>query len=222
MNWASFQRAIQDHLGSWKELRPIFTSLNGDNSWLMSFPRPEEERRRDAKAFYHVVFEPWLAGPASLLSNWFLSISLSVAPALSQAHHIEAVIGLIETTVSSCLQDFTRHISRYSAKSEGAQEVEYDGGMDAILLGFHYLDHTHEATLWLFNKAIPVIATPEAAKLAQRWNHFTTIRRIRDLPPRTKSWRTPDLHPGDPLPVWLSTFRLAAGQAELNFCLVLV
>ncbi|KAG7405111.1 hypothetical protein Forpe1208_v014882 [Fusarium oxysporum f. sp. rapae] len=39
------QKTVTKHLSDpSKPLRPILTSLNGDNSWLMSFPRPEGDR----------------------------------------------------------------------------------------------------------------------------------------------------------------------------------
>ncbi|KAF2441788.1 hypothetical protein P171DRAFT_475226 [Karstenula rhodostoma CBS 690.94] len=53
-----------------RDLRPILTSLNGDNSWLLSFPRPEPERKTSGKAYFHIVHDPWLNGPEVQISSW--------------------------------------------------------------------------------------------------------------------------------------------------------
>ncbi len=50
---------LEKHFGgSHPILRPILTSLNGDNAWLISLPRPAVERQASAKAYYHVVSDP--------------------------------------------------------------------------------------------------------------------------------------------------------------------
>lgn len=211
MDLPSLKQAIQSHTAAGRPPRPIFTSLNGDNSWLMSFPRPVGERDQVGKAYYHVVFEPWLRGSTSLLAAWFLLIRLSKPAAISTVEQIEAVIRQIEEAA-------TADSSPRPRKQAGSS---YDGGIDAILLGFHYLDHTHEPTLRLFDPAIPVIATPEAAKMVQAWDHFATVKLIHDLPKSAKSWQSPDLYPGEPLPAWLRPIRLP-GHWELNYCLTIV
>ncbi|KAL5422388.1 hypothetical protein PMIN04_004719 [Paraphaeosphaeria minitans] len=55
------------HFTPKRDLRPIFTSLNGDNSWLLSFPRPESEHRSSGKAYFHIVHDAWLNGPMDLV-----------------------------------------------------------------------------------------------------------------------------------------------------------
>ncbi|KAI8657321.1 hypothetical protein NCS57_01110100 [Fusarium keratoplasticum] len=209
-------RLLQTQLSSAdKQPRPVLTSLNGDNSWLMSFPRPETERAAAGKVFYHVVFEPWLEGPTSMLGSWFINISLSSSPAIPDAEAVKDVVREIEDAAAI-------HLFQSGDASAKAPKEEPDsGGIDAILLGFHYLDHVHEATLRKFSKDIPVIATPEAADIVRRWGHFETIKLIQDLEPSIQSWRTPELHPGEPLPLWLTPIRLP-GFAVLNFCLAIV
>ncbi|KAM4065192.1 hypothetical protein HRG_004471 [Hirsutella rhossiliensis] len=197
-----------------RALRPIMTSLNGDNSWLMSFPRPVDEAVKAGKAYFHVVFEPWLAGATSVLSSWFIYITLSQPPAVGDVSAIKALIREIEDAARD-------DSSKDEAGSEDRSETGYRGAIDAILLGFHYLDHLHEATLRTFDKQIPVIATPEAAKILQTWGHFRNIALIHDLPASAKSWRSPELHPGGNLPGWLTPLRLP-GHAELNFCLAII
>lgn len=211
MDLPSLKQAIQSQYTAGRAPRPVFTSLNGDNSWLMSFPRPAKECDEVGKAYYHVVFEPWLAGSTSMLANWFLTIRLSEPAAVSTVDQIEAVILQIEEAAAA----------DSSSRPPKLVENGYGGGIDAILLGFHYLDHVHEPTLRLFDPAIPVIASPEAAQIVQAWNHFTTVRLIRDFPTDARSWQSPDLHPGEPLPTWLRPLRLPGSQ-ELNYCLTIV
>ncbi|KAJ4328467.1 hypothetical protein N0V84_001151 [Fusarium piperis] len=209
------RQVLQTQLSSAdKQPRPVLTSLNGDNSWLMSFPRPEAERAAAGKVFYHVVFEPWLEGPAKMLGSWFLDISLSSSPGIPDAEAVEGVVREIEDAAAI-------HLPKSDDASTTPREKLDSGGVDAIFLGFHYLDHVHEATLRKFSKHVPVIATPEAADIVRPWDYFETIKLIQDLDPSATSWRTPELHPGEPLPSWLTPIRLP-GFAVLNFCLAIV
>jgi hypothetical protein len=192
-------------------LRPIMTSLNGDNSWLLSFPRPKPERQAAGKAYYHIVFEPWLNGPTSQFSSWLIHIRLAIAPAVTDVESIAAIIRQIEAAAAKVTEVIT---------ATPKKEEEYNGEIDAILLSFHYLDHIHEPTLRLFDSRTPVIATPEAAALIKPWNHFTDVHHIPNLDVSVTSWRTPDLHPGG-LPSWLTVIRLP-GHMELNFVTALV
>ncbi|KAH6887420.1 hypothetical protein B0T10DRAFT_70985 [Thelonectria olida] len=193
-------------------LRPIMTSLNGDNSWLLSFPRPPPDRLALGKAFYHVVFEPWLAGSTSMLSSWVIWISLSAKPDVSDPEAIEGVIRQIEALAATGIS-----VNDSQEESSG----DYTGDIDAILLGFHYLDHLHEPTLRLFNKNIPVIAIPEAVDIVKPWGHFESISTIKNFDPSFTSWQDSGLHPGEPLPSWLTPIRMP-GHHELNYCLALV
>jgi hypothetical protein len=93
--------------------------------------------------------------------------------------------------------------------------------VDAIFLGFHYLDHTHEPTLRLFDPDIPVLATPEVQATIKPWNHFSNILTIPSLEASAKSWRTPNPHPGEPFPSWLTPIRLL-GHRELNYVTVFI
>ncbi|KAF5007633.1 hypothetical protein FDECE_6066 [Fusarium decemcellulare] len=206
----SRHQLLKEHLSApSKPLRPILTSLNGDNSWLMSFPRPAEEKTSTGKAYYHVVFEPWLKGPTSMYSSWMVHITLSSPPELSDADAIEAVAREIEDAAVT---------HKPPPLQDGSVQGGRNGMVDAILLGFHFLDHLHEPTLRSFSGDIPIIAVPKAADIVRGLNHFKTIRTIQDLDSSAKSWRTPELHPGDPLPTWLTPIRLS-GHHILNFCL---
>jgi len=72
------------------------TSLNGDNSWLLSFPRPEKERLFSSKLYYHIVFEPWLVGPVSIFSSWLIHITPCQTAAVQTVEAIDALIDEVE------------------------------------------------------------------------------------------------------------------------------
>ena len=201
----SRQAQLRQQLASaTKQLRSIITSLNGDNSWLWSFPRPAAERASTGKAYYHIVFEPWLNGPTSQFTSWMIHLQLSTPPAASTAEDVVEIAREIET-----------------AAGTRSRSVEEDLGVDAILLGFHYPDHCHEPTLRLFDRRIPVIATPEAAVIVEPWGHFETVRKISNFGADASTWQDPALHPGAPLPLWLSLMRIP-GHHELNYYTVLI
>jgi hypothetical protein len=195
-----------------KSLRPILTLLNGDASWLMSFPRPKAEQASTGKAYFHIVYEPWLQGDASLFYSWFFNIALSDKAAVTDVQGIEDIILEIEEAASCHLP--TDH-AQITPTNDG-----YQGNIDVIILAFHYLDHVHEPTLRTFNPNIPVIATPEAASIIRPWDHFKTICLSHDLVSSAKTWRSPELHP-DHLPDWLTIINLP-GHHILNFCTALV
>lgn len=193
--------------------RPVMTSLNGDNAWLLSFPRPVKERVTAGKVYYHMVFEPWLNGPTSLWSSWLVHIRMSSPPAIQDVAGIEAIARQIETAAAKHLPG-----GNDTAREEHGG---YDGLIDAIFLGHREIDHVHQPTLRLFDKRIPVIAASDAVDEIKPWGHFETIISVRDLDSSNKSWRTPELHPGAPLPSWLTAVRLT-GQHVLNYCMAII
>ncbi|KAF5679417.1 hypothetical protein FHETE_834 [Fusarium heterosporum] len=209
----SRQAVYKAHLASTnKPLRPIFTHLNGDNSWLMSFPRPEAEQASSRKAYFHIVYEPWLRGDTPLFRAWVFNIALSATAATTDAQGVEDIIREIEDAAASCIPAPQAEVP--------AKDGPYHGNIDAIMLTFHYLDHVHEATLRTFDENIPVIATREAAAVVQPWKHFKTVSLSHDLDISAKTWKSPKLHP-EYLPEWLTVLRLP-GHATLNFCTTLI
>ncbi|KAL4731773.1 hypothetical protein ACLX1H_000758 [Fusarium chlamydosporum] len=194
-----------------KPLRPILTSLNGDNSWLMSFPRPGTEQAATGKVFYHVAFEPWLKGPADVISSWLVHIKRVKYPEIPTFESLENAIREIERVAAV----------RLPLLDEGYATNAGTSPLDAILLGFYYSDHLHPPTLKSFPSDIPVIATPPGAEIIETWNHFKTIRVINNLGPKATSWQTPNLHPGEPLPKWLTPIFLP-GKNVLNFVFAIV
>ncbi|KAL6702454.1 hypothetical protein ACN47E_001845 [Coniothyrium glycines] len=186
--------------------RPILTSLNNDNSWLISFPRPVEERQTTGKAYYHLVHDPWLNGPVSAYANWILFFTLSSPAKITTGAAVEDIVRAIEALAAAA----------HLVSPQNTTHTATTSPIDAISINLHYPDHMHKPTLLTFAPSIPVLATPEAATLIRSWNHFTSITQTKDLDPAsfTGDWTT--LHPGAPLPPWLTRFR-TSGHHELNF-----
>jgi hypothetical protein len=171
----------------------------------MSFPRPAEEQASSGKAWFHMLFEPWLNGPTQQVASWFIHIAPVLKPAISTPEAIDAIIKEIETL----------------AAGDKGLGKDVKTTIDAIFLGFHYLDHLHEPTLRLFPKDVPVIATPEAIAILGPWKYFTTILTIPSLSSNDMTWRNPSTHPGVPFPLWLTPLRIK-GHHELNYLTALI
>lgn len=185
-----------------QKLRPILTSLNGDNSWLISFPRPTEDRARTGKSYFHIVHDPWLVGPAAMSPSWIVNLTLG-APAKAQS--------------GMDVERMARNVELAARKGDDPAESKDESGercIDAILINFHYLDHLHPPTLRTFDPDIPVVASLQAAPEVRKMAHFTKVATFRDLPPGHSDWKS--LHPGDVLPPYLTVFR-CTGHHELNF-----
>ncbi|KAK3372088.1 hypothetical protein B0H63DRAFT_401414 [Podospora didyma] len=203
--------------------RPILTSLNGDNSWLISFPRPISDRGgaggTNPKAYFHIVTDPWLQGPAVTLHSWIFHIGLSSEPTISDGASVEAVIREIEAAAAAASG------SAASAAPTTTLPTDTASPIDAIFLNFHYNDHIHEPTLRTLNPSIPVFATPQAATKIRPLNYFQSITETQDVDPVSASatptidWQA--LHPGGTLPKWLNVFR-NPGHHELYFSTVIV
>lgn len=193
-------------------LRPVLTSLNGDGSWLMSFPLPAAETRAGRKKrFYHAAVDPWLEGPASMVSPWLVHIERTEPAAVPDAARVGDVVREIEGLAAAAARGEEQNFDEHHG---GAQPL-----VDAIFIKVHLLDHLHRPTLEAFDGRTPVFATAEAAPTIRGWGHFDTVVETRDYKRyggdegpagapggRGAHWRT--FHPGGPLPGWLSVFRL--------------
>ncbi|KAF7303671.1 hypothetical protein MIND_00596500 [Mycena indigotica] len=184
--------------------RPILTSLNGDSSWLLSFPKPFAARQTipGGKLYYHIVLDPWLAGPSSY-GSWLIHIELVKEAKIKDGKGVDVLVKEIELAAGG------------SGNAESAK-------VDAIFVSARLTDHMHEATLCTFDPAIPVFAAPEATSTIEGWKHFDTVMSMKDFTPNDDdklNWR--NFHPSTPLPSWLSVFRLA-GHTELNFATAIV
>ncbi|KAF7304314.1 hypothetical protein HMN09_00833200 [Mycena chlorophos] len=179
--------------------RPVLTSLNGDNSWLYSFPIPPSVRSpSSSKVYYHVAADLWLGGPAGI--PWLVHLALTATPTVADGKAVDGVVQEIE-------------------RAAGNPEADA-ATLDLLALFFHYADHMHEPTLRTFDAKIPVLATSEAAATVSGWKHFENLTMSRDFDPLAgQPWTA--YHPGAPLPDWLNVVRLK-GHHELNFATAIV
>nr|GAT47576.1 predicted protein [Mycena chlorophos] len=179
--------------------RPILTSLNGDNSWLYSFPIPPSVRSPGtSKVYYHVAADLWLGGPAGI--PWLVNLALTATPTVADGKAVDGVVQEIE-------------------RAAGNPEADA-ATLDLLALFFHYTDHMHEPTLRTFDAKIPVLATSEAAATVSGWKHFENLTTSRDFDPLAgQPWTA--YHPGAPLPDWLNVVRLK-GHHELNFATAII
>ena len=188
------------------ELRPIITSLNGDDSWLLSFPRPASERAETGKAFYHVVSDPFLNGPAILYSSWLLHLDLQTPPAVCDGDGVAALISQIEERVRS-------GNAGHSAKVD-----DFPSGVDAICIQQSGPDHLHKPALSTFPSDIPIFAIPEAVPTLRSWGHFETVVTLLQPNASTSDWRS--YHPGAPLPPWLSVIPMTPQRQNFSWAIV--
>ena len=186
------------------QLEPILTNLNGDNSWMISFPVPPAQR--SGKAYYHVISDAWLQGSAVTINSWLVSIGLAAPAAITDGNEVDAVVKEIEDAAAEAGVFDGR-------KSEGSATL------DAIFSNFHYPDHLSEATLRTCAPNIPVFASKEAGEIVRSWGHFDNVIIQQDLEAGNGNWK--NLYPGAPLPEWLSVFRLV-GHHELNFATAMI
>lgn len=201
-------------------LRPILTFLNGDNSWLISFPRPVAERSAAGKVFYHVVYDPWLVEPATTFSPWLASIELAAAASVRGGGDVDGIVREIEDAAAAAgLAGGGGGSGSGSGSSGGAATAGVGPLVDAIFVHCDISDHNHEPTLRTFDAAIPVFASRDSIGRVRGYDHFADVRPMPELVPGDGSWR--GLHPGAPLPGWLGLVRLV-GNRELNFATALI
>ncbi|KAK8092485.1 hypothetical protein PG999_014684 [Apiospora kogelbergensis] len=196
-----------------QQLRPILTSLNGDNSWLISFPRPADRNPaapKPSKAYYHVVWDPWFStsGAAVTIASWVASVSLTAQSPIQNGDDIEQIAREIENKAADA-----------GLIDAGLPGPSQDPMVDAIIITFHYADHLHETSLRKFDRRIPVVAAPEAAAILEKWEYFQSVTVMQDMVEEGPGWQA--LHPQGPLPEWLTIFRLR-GEHELNFATAVV
>jgi hypothetical protein len=196
-------KALRNHFShSGSKLRPILTNLNGDNSWLISFPIPEQERQKaNGKAYFHIVSDPWLTGPAWTLSSYAMHFTLPHSPAAKSGSDVEAMAYEIE------------ELAQEEAGHALEAPVRRDSVIDAISISHQNDDHKHNDTLKTFRANIPVVAAPTPAAAIRNLNHFETVVDSLDLAADTQFMQS--LHPGSSvLPPWLNIFRLPASMVN--------
>ncbi|KAH8891526.1 hypothetical protein GQ53DRAFT_746595 [Thozetella sp. PMI_491] len=184
------------------KLRPVLTFINGDVSWLVSFPRPAAEQSERGKVYYHAVIDPWFGKPAVSGSSYLLVMNLGRDPGFSSRAALDAAIVEIEAAAGNTL-----------APTDAAPAV------DVILVNGIQTDHCHKPSLVEFAAATPVFATGMAAKSIASWRHFSTVAELSPCDPSKTSWK--DAHPGAPLPAWLTVFPPTVSRLN-NFGLALI
>ncbi|KAF6817861.1 hypothetical protein CPLU01_13482 [Colletotrichum plurivorum] len=164
--------------------RPIMTMANGDNTWLISIPRPD---RTTGKAFYHILQDPWLGGDAVAFYAWIFRMRHSHKEALGSAEAVEKWIEEVESAAGG-------------SKGDGDDET----WLDAILITHTNGDHMHEETLRGFRPDAKVFAVADAAATMNAWKHFDDIVVVPDFKrDKDETW------PATPgMPDWLHVFRL--------------
>ena len=203
---ATLKRKINGGNGA---LRPVLTMLNGDNSWLISLPRPLPDRQASGRAFYHLVADAWLKGPAITTSAWLISIARQEPAVLGDGESIASWIHDIEdVAIAAGLAPALTSSSRTGRP-----------GIDGILADATADDHMNKETLVTFDAAIPVFGPADVAAAVKGWKHFDIVTAIKDITAADADWR--QLHPGGPLPDWLHIFRLPGGNI-LNFATAIV
>ncbi|KAK8127176.1 hypothetical protein PG984_008284 [Apiospora sp. TS-2023a] len=199
------------------ELRPILTSLNGDNSWLMSFPVPAGEettvaKPKPRKAYYHIVFDPWFAssGASVTVASWLIWVALA-APSTT-IHHGD--------DVEQIAREIERSAGSQAGLVAGNEPIGEDERMvDCIVISSRVTDHLHEASLRKFDRRIPVVAVLDAAAVLQGWGYFETVVAMNDMVGGDKGTEWQGLHPKSPLPDWLTPFRLR--ESVQNYAIVI-
>lgn len=183
------EKTLKAHVGNrtGRGLRPIMTNLNGDNSWLASFPRPAAECDALDKAYYHVVIEPWLVEPGAMitLGEWFSRLDRNCVAVATDGAGVNALVREIED----------------AAGSPGREEAT----VDAIVIGHYIGDHANRDTLLTFSPAIPVFTAPIVTKTISGFNHFERVVEMSVFGSGT-SWKA--THSKLPLPSWLSFISL--------------
>jgi hypothetical protein len=183
-------------------LRPIITYINGDIAWLISFPRPESDKNKNGKIYYHVVIDPWFGKPAKVLSSLVLVMRPGRDPSIANRASLDAAILEIE-----------------AAAGHSLIESDVEPAVDAIFIMGMAADHCHKESLIQFSTTTPVFAVPVAARSITQWKHFKSVVTMSSCDPNKTPWR--EAHPGSPLPSWLTAFPPTVNKFN-NFGLVLI
>ncbi|KAA8643834.1 uncharacterized protein ATNIH1004_010609 [Aspergillus tanneri] len=182
------------------QLRPFLTNLNGDSSWLISLPRPAADN--SSSAYFHILLDPWLSGPAVEIGSWFshlTHIEKEAFPSISAVHDL--VSDITDTTIREGHKGVHR-------KRKG-NEIRSLPQIDAVIISHNLSDHMHKETLLQVSCEVPVFAVLEAASTIRTWNYFSSVLDIPDYKltyPSLIHTRTA------PLPDWLSILRVSAQE----------
>jgi hypothetical protein len=184
--------------------RPILTYVNGDVSWLISFPRPtaEVEEPSMTKKYYHAVLDPWFRTPAIQFASLLLTMQHGRPPGIGSREELDRAIVEIEASAGHDLK-----LSEYSSAVDGV-----------FVMGFA-ADHCHKDSLLEFPPNTDVFASSDAIKMMRCWNHFASVIEIPSFDPRKSMW--PSAHLGPALPSWLTVFKPTTAYFN-NFGLAMI
>ena len=182
-------------------LRPVITYINGDVSWLVSFPRPATDKSANGKVYYHAAIDPWFGQPARVLTSLVLEMKLGRDPGLPNRAAIDAAIVEIELAAGNSL-----------VLTDAIPAV------DAIFI-IGTVEHCHKESLLQFSISTPVFAVAAAASSITPWGHFNTVVTMSSCDPSKTPWE--EGHPGSPLPAWLTAYPPAVTRLN-NFGLALI
>lgn len=168
--------------------RPLLTHINADASWLLSFPIPASDARRQSKSHFHILIDAWLTP-----SNSPLRIFL-------EQYHVEPYL-----SVSEVLD----HVSDIEASS--ADSSTSPGQIDAILINSEGDDHANRETFQQIDASVPVFCPHYIIPKIKSWNHFDTIIPVPHFGENGQyDWRVrDDTLESRFLPKWLGLWRLA-------------
>ncbi|KAK2627903.1 hypothetical protein QTJ16_002549 [Diplocarpon rosae] len=181
--------------------RPVLTYINGDVSWLVSFPRPESGQNIPNRKYYHVLIDPWFGQASIFISSLVLEMETGRDPWHTSRLAVDDTIAEIELAAGNSL-----------ASTEDGPVV------DAIFVTA-MAEHCHQGSLLQFSASTPVFAVAAPARTIASWGHFDTVVTMCSFDPSKSSWK--EGHPGAPLPAWLTAFPPTVTHSN-NFGLVLI
>lgn len=199
---ASRTQVLKSHFAqSEAPLRPIITYINGDVSWMVSFPHPASDKSINDKVYYHAVIDPWFGQPSIVLTSLLLEMGLGRDPGLSSRAAIDAAIVEIELAAGKSLVP-----------------TDANPAVDGIFV-MGVAEHCHKESLLQFSPTTPVFAVTAAASSIKPWGYFETVVTLLPCDPSKTAWE--EAHPGSPLPAWLTAFPPATNTIN-NFGLALI
>ncbi|KIV87962.1 hypothetical protein B0A52_05637 [Exophiala mesophila] len=172
--------------------RPTITRLNDDTSWLVSIPHPDDDGVSGGPSFFNFLVDPWFHTKQVIISEWFLV----------QWHVHESRISSIAD-----LEEFLQHT--IGQKRHPATISVPTSYIDAVIVSHDTTDHCHKETLKQVSAAVPIFASPSAAREISSWKHFRTVVSLPQGNQAKFDWRTANLHP---LPGWLGMKHLSQGE----------
>lgn len=187
---SSSTRHEQQHQAS--SLRPIITSINGNVAWIVSLPRPVPHApahgRGRAKAYYHILVDPWFGEEAVAGHRFILGMTLVRPPALGDTTAIVRAIGEIEAAAAALDQN-PNSDSDHNRDEDEDVEVEGtrgEGVIDAII-ATGAVEHAMHSSFTRFSSTIPVLATTASYESICAWKHFDSVSFLEPYDPTAPS-----------------------------------